>query len=204
MAVFVHLYCSPILISFSPLFGLLRLQPYMIDLSSLLSCGRTRSTSRLTLYLRCEKGRKVRQIARFYIFALARQCFSNWEWRWRKEIAALSANTKFYNSEKCKVCYTLSSLRFLHLDQRANMPGFPLVKKYCAGNFFPWPQTEGSLLSDGTKNAFAVLKTPVTSSWCLCKREKGLPQLVGVGRLCFILHQQNAGLFVGNAPSSSG
>lgn len=40
-------------------------RPYVMDLSSLLSCGWTRSTSCLTLYPRCEKGRKERQIAVF-------------------------------------------------------------------------------------------------------------------------------------------
>lgn len=63
---FVHLCCSPILICFSLLFGKPCLQPYMMDLSSLLSCGWTRSTSRLTLYLRREKGRKAHQVARFW------------------------------------------------------------------------------------------------------------------------------------------
>lgn len=41
------------------------LQPYMMDLSSLLSCGWTRSTSRLAPCPRCERGRKARQIAVF-------------------------------------------------------------------------------------------------------------------------------------------
>lgn len=50
---------------FSLSFGGLCLQPYLMDLSSLLSCGWTRSTSHLAPYQRCERGRKACQNAVF-------------------------------------------------------------------------------------------------------------------------------------------
>lgn len=48
---------------FSLSFGGLCRQPYMMDLSSLLSCGRTRSASRLAPHLRRERVGKTHQIA---------------------------------------------------------------------------------------------------------------------------------------------